>query len=113
MKSWQERCDEYVALLKSPVKSKGGNKHKRPRQRGPSETPTMLLRLYVSQTGMCYLCGRLMKIGGQHSDSATLDHVVARSAGGRGEDNYRAACKRCNNAKGNMSLEKFLEKSKL
>lgn len=59
----------------------------------------------------CHYCKRPMLYS-----MATVDHVVAKSNGGKNSsDNYVLACKRCNNMKGSKSAEEwkaFLEEKK-
>jgi 5-methylcytosine-specific restriction endonuclease McrA len=57
---------------------------------------------------LCYLCGRKLTA---HITSA--DHVVPLSRGGRDTlENVRPTCKRCNAAKGNMTLNEFVSMCK-
>jgi hypothetical protein len=63
--------------------------------------------LVERQKGLCAYCERPMTKGQLRP---TLDHVIPRRSGGRSElSNYVAACRWCNNRKGCMSLEEFLE----
>ena len=51
--------------------------------------------------GPCYFCGKPAK---------TVDHMLARRFGGRNSpENTVGACKRCNNLKGSMVYEEFIE----
>ena len=57
----------------------------------------------------CHLCGRMMDFDRRHQPmSATVDHLKPRSQGGGDHpSNFKLAHKRCNEARGNMSLEQW------
>lgn len=61
----------------------------------------------------CYYCGSALLGRGRKSKfypkdhRATLDHVIPKAAGGRGEDNFVAACQACNEEKGCLSVDEF------
>src|SRR5690349_11765185 len=63
--------------------------------------------------GDCHYCGvhTLMPYECLPQDSrlATRDHKVPRILGGGDGDNIVLACQRCNNAKGDMAYEEFVE----
>lgn len=46
----------------------------------------------------CFYCGK---------PAGTKDHVIPRSRGGRGPNNKVHACKRCNQIKGDRTLEEY------
>ena len=48
----------------------------------------------------CYYCGKF---------GNTVDHVVPKCRGGGGVGNVVSACKRCNNLKGGLTEEEFVE----
>lgn len=49
----------------------------------------------------CYFCGK---------QAQTVDHLTARSRGGRNtKNNLVSACHRCNNMKGSKSYDEFIE----
>jgi 5-methylcytosine-specific restriction endonuclease McrA len=50
----------------------------------------------VLDEAVCHYCGRETAV-----EFRTRDHIVARSAGGRGRDNLVMACRPCNVEKGN------------
>lgn len=61
-------------------------------------------RIYVRDNGHCHYCARLCRPfstdGKQSKDSATLDHVQTRAAGGGNADqNLVLACFECNNVR--------------
>lgn len=57
----------------------------------------------IWESKRCYYCGVSIC-----SDSATVDHVVAKSLGGGNEpENLVACCKSCNSAKGDKTLDDF------
>lgn len=61
-------------------------------------------RMYEEQHGHCYLCDEELKPG----ETATMDHVVPTSRGGkRTINNVRWACRRCNNMKTDMLIEEL------
>ena len=58
----------------------------------------------------CHLCGLAMTFAraGRSPDDATIDHIVPKSAGGGdAATNLRLAHKRCNEARGNLSMEEW------
>jgi len=64
--------------------------------------------LWKRSRGRCRYCGIDTDLGGQGGAAATVDHVVALSRGGTNARHNRVlACKRCNNAKGALSVEEF------
>lgn len=61
----------------------------------------------------CFYCGITMttprgKGMALRPTDRTLDHIVPRAAGGRGEYNFVECCSNCNGAKGDRSLLRFL-----
>lgn len=75
-----------------------------------------LERLYYKQRGLCYWCrGPMILDGGNDARNATREHLIPRSHGGtnwmkvRGRKvcNVVAACKKCNNGRGNMDAHTF------
>lgn len=55
----------------------------------------------------CYICSKIM-----HPTHAelTADHIISRSKGGTDyPENIACCCKNCNNQKGNMDLEDYLQ----
>lgn len=65
-------------------------------------------KLIKRQKNRCYWCREQMSQGGPSDPkSATLDHVTPRSMGGAGSmDNLVAACRKCNNGRGNKPIER-------
>lgn len=56
---------------------------------------------------LCVWCGK-MAVGG-----ASKDHVIPRGLGGPNHpDNYFLACRKCNNKRGMLTVEKFVRKAK-
>lgn len=55
-------------------------------------------------TKRCALCGKVPEDWG---DEATKEHLVPTSRGGGNGSNRVMACKGCNGAKGDMTLEEF------
>jgi hypothetical protein len=57
--------------------------------------------IYLRDNHTCQYCGRKL-----HASELTLDHVLPRSRGGRNTwENLVTACKKCNQAKDNMTPE--------
>lgn len=50
----------------------------------------------------CWYCGCALTL-----ETVFLDHVVAKSKGGKGHGNYVPVCRACNNAKRARSVEEF------
>lgn len=64
--------------------------------------------IYDNDGGYCYLCGDKINI-----DDMTIDHVVPKSGGGdTNTANARCCCFTCNQMKGSMDLDEFIEKIK-
>lgn len=64
-------------------------------------TKRLRQRLWKQQKGRCSLCGgQMRKRGPMSGNRATLDHIIPRSAGGRGGRNLALACYACNQARG-------------
>ena len=62
----------------------------------------------------CHLCGLAMTFAraGRSPDDATIDHIVPKSqGGGDAATNLRLAHKRCNEARGNLSMEDWVATS--
>ena len=79
-----------------------------------SKPKTLFSKLFKRQRGNCYICGIGMSRDQGKPNSATLDHVIPKSAMRKmGVDfirgNKRLACKKCNEEKGDSW---FLEKKK-
>lgn len=61
-------------------------------------------RLAEAQNWKCCWCGIECVPESNHKHSATIEHVLPRSAGGLDEwDNYAMACGGCNHSRGNIS----------
>lgn len=78
---------------------------KRPKRNGGWGLKTVR-KLMVRHNNKCGYCGRPVYIKHHLSmddDRATIDHVIPISRGGtHAQDNLRLACRKCNEAKGNM-----------
>ena len=71
----------------------------------------LILRLCRKQHWECIYCRTLMSKNycPTNGRSATVEHMVPVSKGGtRKMDNLAAACLRCNNSKGEMTVEEFV-----
>lgn len=70
-----------------------------------------LMTLFNKQAGCCAYCGEVMEIDTCNKPmSATIDHIIPRSKGGKDEIfNLVAACRQCNTEKGNMPLVDFIQ----
>ena len=62
------------------------------------------MRTYSEQDAHCFYCNRH-----QHFSVWTLDHKTPVSRGGRGGNNIVGACYYCNQQKGCLTLDEFLE----
>lgn len=71
--------------------------------------------LFYKQKGLCFWCKSPMVLGSGGDRQATREHLVPRSHGGkefvkkagRHQRNIVAACQKCNQARGNMSMHVF------
>jgi hypothetical protein len=62
-------------------------------------------RIYISQDGVCYYCGRKTVF-----EYFTIDHLNPKCRGGSNKnDNIVGCCDNCNRSKGNMNLVEFVE----
>jgi len=72
------------------------------------------IRLFLKQDGKCFYCGEDMNPhwDGHDPKSWTIDHVIPRDRNPPcvGE-NYVASCKGCNETKGRLTAEEYLEAS--
>lgn len=67
-----------------------------------------LVTLFNIQSGACVYCREPMTLHLGFQNTATLDHVISRSRGGRtNERNLVAACYSCNISKGILSVKAF------
>lgn len=71
-------------------------------------------RLFKEQKGLCFYCQEpmLLRYGSLRPTSATLDHIIPLSKGGviGATLNTVAACKKCNEERGNTDARLFLFK---
>jgi hypothetical protein len=75
---------------------------------GPAYYPE-LFRLCEAQNWRCCYCGITLATGRPGNDTATMEHVVPKVAGGSNDwSNLVAACKLCNNARSAMKALKYL-----
>lgn len=66
--------------------------------------------LCEAQNWRCCYCGVVMVRGEQGPDSASVEHVVPRVAGGAREwENEVAACKLCNESRGAMYARQYFQ----
>lgn len=71
-------------------------------------SPT-LTRLCEAQNWRCCYCAIELVDGCTSDAAATIDHVTARSVGGRDHStNFAAACRLCNNSRGALSAHLYL-----
>lgn len=65
-------------------------------------------RLLNEQDGRCAYCNDPMTMTTGRQDTVTLDHATPTARGGRTEmSNLVGACSRCNNLKGDMTVDEF------
>lgn len=66
-------------------------------------------RLAEAQNWKCCYCGCYMIENHGHKNSVTVEHVIAKSKGGSNDpSNLAASCARCNEARGNKTIEEFM-----
>lgn len=64
-------------------------------------------RLWIEQNGHCYFCAQTVR-----REDWTLEHLLPLVLGGtNAAENLKGTCSACNNAKGAMTEEEFLESS--
>lgn len=69
--------------------------------------------LWRESNGFCFYCKRKMKRSGKKvtQDFFTVDHIIPECDGGQTNyDNLAACCHRCNNLKGDGTVEQLLGK---
>ena len=70
----------------------------------------MRCRLSEAQNWKCCFCGCDTTDERKKKHSSTIEHVKPKSLGGSNEwDNLAMSCDRCNNKRGNMPAEEFME----
>jgi len=68
-------------------------------------------RLAEAQNWRCCWCGCHTTPLRDAANSATTEHIIPRSLGGSDDsENLAMSCNRCNNARGNASVEDFINK---
>lgn len=68
-------------------------------------------RLAEAQNWKCCWCGTECRPEPEHKNSATIEHVIPRSCGGEDvEDNMAMACYDCNQKRGVLDIDVFLER---
>ena len=66
-------------------------------------------RLSEAQNWKCCWCGVQCVPESNQSNSATIEHIQPRSLGGADDpENYAMSCSRCNNKRGTLSVEDFM-----
>ena len=72
------------------------------------------MKLYNIQSGACFYCEQQMCLETTNSDmSATVDHIVPKSKGGKKDMfNAVASCRQCNQTKANVSFVQFVYRMK-
>lgn len=69
----------------------------------PSRRDRRVVSLGAAQGWACRWCRRPCVAAPGRADTATIDHLVPRSAGGRdGQENLVMACRECNGRRGSM-----------
>lgn len=67
-------------------------------------------RLAEAQNWKCCWCGCKMVPEPMQCNSVTVEHILPRSQGGSNEmDNLAAACHRCNNKRGTLTIDDFMQ----
>jgi 5-methylcytosine-specific restriction endonuclease McrA len=68
-------------------------------------------RLSEAQNWKCCWCGVKTTDLRKVRHASTIEHVLPKSLGGSNEwENLAMSCEKCNNARGNMSADEFIEK---
>lgn len=68
-------------------------------------------RLSEAQNHKCCFCGCVMTEERNKRNSSTIEHVIPKSKGGPDHpDNFAASCDDCNNKRGDLPVDEFLEK---
>lgn len=72
----------------------------------PEDKKQMRKEIIAESKNVCYICSDVIPEG----QPPTIDHVFPKSRGGEDtKDNQKCCCKRCNDAKGNLALDEFIE----
>ncbi len=72
-----------------------------------SEEPIDKQRILNKSNGRCWYCGKLLFFSND-KNTVTIDHVLAKHLGGGNDyENLVAACCKCNQKKGHLTLNKF------
>ena len=73
---------------------------KRKRPIGPGQRNRRLVKMFKTQKGRCYICDCVMTLRRDRPNTATREHVIPQSAGGKNNHkNLKAACHDCNQRK--------------
>lgn len=68
-------------------------------------------RLAEAQNWKCCWCGKECRPEPGYRNSVSLEHIVPRSEGGTDDiENLAMACVRCNNKRGTVGIEEFMER---
>lgn len=68
-------------------------------------------RLSEAQNWKCCWCGCETTDVRKVWNASTIEHVMPKSVGGSDDpENLAMSCNRCNNARGNMTVDEFMEK---
>lgn len=62
------------------------------------EEPNEIRKVKLNSNGTCYFCGQ---------KGNTIDHIISLCRGGGVKNNLALACRDCNHAKGNLSVDQF------
>lgn len=68
----------------------------------------VIVDLFNEQCGFCCYCSQKMTLKLGKKRTATVEHILPRSHGGKDEFNLAAACDECNSERGNMPLLIYL-----
>lgn len=88
---------------RSPEAKKRRNKKSKAKYKGI--TKALKANLHREQNGECHWCGGAMLLGGEvetQPRTTTVEHLIPLARGGTNKkDNLVAACRRCNDLRGN------------
>ncbi len=73
-----------------------------------AERKGVIVDLFNGQCGLCCYCQNKMTLKLGRKKTATVEHILPRSHGGKDEFNLAAACDDCNSERGNMPLLLYL-----
>lgn len=77
-------------------------------KRKPFQRKGPIVELFNEQCGFCCYCSEKMTLRLGRNKTATVEHILPRSYGGKDDFNTAAACNDCNQKRGNTPLLIYL-----